>query len=75
MYFSLFLFRSTRRRIPQNNQEAKSFFVDYSIIDAKLSFVTSTLCSERCVTIVRHCIFRLLWMSILINKVDGSPEY
>ena len=31
--------------------------------------------SERCTPIVRHCNFRLCWIFILINKVEGSTKY
>ena len=31
--------------------------------------------SERCTPIVKHCIFRLGWIFVLINKVEGSPEF
>ena len=53
------------------------FFVDCSIIDAKLSFVTPYLWylmhSERCAPIVRRYIFRLRWISVFISKLEGSP--
>ena len=44
-YFAVFLFWSTRSRDSQNIQEAKKFwivFIDSSIFDSKLLFVTST---------------------------------
>ena len=67
--------------VPKTIKKLKvfEFFVDCSITDPKLIFVTPTLwylmCSERCAPIVRHYIFRLRWISVVINKVEGSPEY
>ena len=77
-----FYFNQQGGGVPKTIKKLKVFeffFVDYSIIDAKLIFITpiygNLMHSERCAPIVKHCIFRLRSIFVLINKVEGSPEF